>query len=246
MSLLRSLLTAVHPSQGSPDTMAGDLLLTLTSTAQEFGRCIWLCSRHKHLGWCSGIRTSSLYLSPDLEKLETDWELWNTGQNQKTSREAVSSCSPTCTTQPVNPYLKAQQNCPDKTDILLSLCIPPPLITSVAENLLTELRSITCWIFTSFTLSCWEGWGRTTGCVLHSGQVAWKWLKLLRTQPLLCSSNDFYRNHKSRLASRRTREHLYKYVPGLSGAAVCSSHAVDSLILTQEQRALKKQILAVS
>jgi len=87
---------------------------------------------------------------------------------------------------------------------------------------------------------------RSAGCNLCSGQPAWKWLKLLRIQPLLCSTSRFYRNHKSRLAGSGVRKHSHKYVPRLSGAAACSPLAADSLTLLQEQRELKKQILAVS
>lgn len=107
----------------------------------------------------------------------------------------------------------------------------------------------------------WEGldvgyrvWVLAACCALHalgkdrrcSGQLAWKWLKLLRTQMLLCSSTKFYRNHKSRLACRGTRQYSHKYVPRLSGSAVCSPLAADSVTLLQKQSEPKKQILAAS
>lgn len=157
-----------------------DLLLTLASTAWESGRCSWVSSSHKHLGWCSGVRTSPVYLTPGLEELETDWKLRNWGWSQKNQShqgKAVSSCNPACTTQTVNSHLKACQNCPDKTDFVLNVCFLPPLIISGAESLLTALVSITCWFNTSSTFSCWM---QGAGCSLCSGQLAWKRLKLLR------------------------------------------------------------------
>lgn len=96
-SLLCPHLSVVHPAAFPGlfrPTAEHDLLLTLASTAWESGRCSWVSSSHKHLGWCSGVRTSPVYLTPGLEELETGWELRNWGWSQKNQSHqgnAVSS-----------------------------------------------------------------------------------------------------------------------------------------------------------
>lgn len=199
-SLLCPHLAVAHPA-AFPElfrsTAEHDLLLTLDSTAWESGRCSWVSSSHKHLGWCSGLRTSPVYLTQaGLEELEADWELRNWGWSQKNQNhqgKAVSSFNPACTTQPVNSHLKACQNCPDKTDFVLSVCFLPSVIISGAESLLTALVSITWWFNTSSTFSCWMQFE-----LRAAGMEKVKAVE----DTILCSLSHFYKTLKSQLVGR--------------------------------------------